>query len=194
MKTCKQCKKEKPLSEYYQHKEGYYFGKCKECYIAQVRQNRRSNPEKYRELDRQYKKSDKYRKAHRERTRNWWKSEAGREYNRQRCNKRHHSDPEYHNLKRAARAAGSEVSILRVVKNRDGVCRMCGSGENLQFDHIFPQSLGGLGTVDNLQLLCGDCNLFKSNNLLLPEGGMLILSQDLKERLVGEVRNSHPGS
>lgn len=32
-----------------------------------------------------------------------------------------------------------------------------------------------------------DCNLFKRDNLLLPGGGMLVLPQDLKERLVGVV-------
>ena len=40
----------------------------------------------------------------------------------------------------------------------------------LQADHIIPWSLGGLTTWENLQLLCGCCNLAKSNHVLEVEG------------------------
>ena len=40
----------------------------------------------------------------------------------------------------------------------------------LQADHIIPWSLGGLTTWENLQLLCGSCNLAKSNHVLEVEG------------------------
>jgi HNH endonuclease len=38
------------------------------------------------------------------------------------------------------------------------VCTECGSTDNLEIDHIFPRSLGGPSTPDNLQVLCGTCN------------------------------------
>lgn len=40
-----------------------------------------------------------------------------------------------------------------------GRCGACGSQQNLQFDHVQPVALGGISTPDNLQLLCGSCNL-----------------------------------
>jgi hypothetical protein len=43
-----------------------------------------------------------------------------------------------------------------------GSCAACGSKSNLQFDHIIPVSRGGATTVQNLQLLCTQCNLSKS--------------------------------
>lgn len=52
------------------------------------------------------------------------------------------------------------------VWNRDGgKCQVCGSNENLEFDHIIPFSEGGANTYRNLQLLCEPCNRKKSNNI-----------------------------
>jgi hypothetical protein len=54
-------------------------------------------------------------------------------------------------------------SVKRAVWARDqGRCRLCGSGDNLHFDHIIPFSLGGSSlTADNIQLLCARHNLEK---------------------------------
>lgn len=42
---------------------------------------------------------------------------------------------------------------------RDGWrCVFCGSGKSLTLDHVFPWSLGGADTEDNLQTLCRPCN------------------------------------
>lgn len=59
-------------------------------------------------------------------------------------------------------------SRLKVqVLMRDGnKCRLCGiivTGENIHFDHIKPWSRGGETTLDNLQVLCAEHNLAKSN-------------------------------
>jgi 5-methylcytosine-specific restriction endonuclease McrA len=40
-----------------------------------------------------------------------------------------------------------------------GRCACCSSQNNLQFDHVRAVALGGTSTPDNLQLLCGSCNL-----------------------------------
>jgi HNH endonuclease len=57
--------------------------------------------------------------------------------------------------------------VMAAVMRRDmGRCRSCGSGTDIQFDHIYPWSAGGPSTVDNIQLLCGTCNRRKSNKIL----------------------------
>lgn len=42
-------------------------------------------------------------------------------------------------------------------------CVHCGGWTDLQLDHVFPWSLGGLSVLFNLMVLCGRCNRVKSN-------------------------------
>jgi 5-methylcytosine-specific restriction endonuclease McrA len=39
-----------------------------------------------------------------------------------------------------------------------GQCRACGSRHNLNFDHVKPRGLGGAHSIENLRLLCFNCN------------------------------------
>jgi 5-methylcytosine-specific restriction endonuclease McrA len=56
--------------------------------------------------------------------------------------------------------------VRRAVFERDGgQCVECGSKFDLQYDHLIPVALGGASTVDNLQLLCGECNRLKGADL-----------------------------
>jgi hypothetical protein len=56
--------------------------------------------------------------------------------------------------------------IRRAVFERDGgSCVECGSNFDLQYDHVIPVALGGATSLDNLQLLCGDCNRTKGADL-----------------------------
>lgn len=56
--------------------------------------------------------------------------------------------------------------VRRAVFERDGGrCVECGSNFDLQYDHLIPVTLGGGRMVDNLQLLCGECNRRKSADL-----------------------------
>ena len=58
---------------------------------------------------------------------------------------------------------------FKVMKRDSFKCCMCGRspattpGLELHIDHIIPWSKGGETTFDNLQTLCSDCNLGKSN-------------------------------
>ena len=40
-------------------------------------------------------------------------------------------------------------------------CVKCGAAENLHIDHVIALSRGGSNEMDNLQVLCKDCNLRK---------------------------------
>lgn len=76
-----------------------------------------------------------------------------------------------HSLMRAeAKGRPTRVAISseirRVVFERDGGrCVECDSNFDLQYDHVLPVALGGATTVENLQLLCADCNRRKSDSL-----------------------------
>ena len=50
---------------------------------------------------------------------------------------------------------------LAVWERDGGRCVECESSFELQFDHAIPVALGGATSVQNLQLLCADCNRSK---------------------------------
>ena len=47
----------------------------------------------------------------------------------------------------------------------EGRCVRCGAEDDLQFDHVIPVAKGGGVAVDNIQILCGDCNRAKSDSI-----------------------------
>ncbi len=56
---------------------------------------------------------------------------------------------------------------LEVWKRDKGKCKMCGSTDNLHFDHILPFAKGGTSLIaENIQLLCARHNLQKSDNIV----------------------------
>ena len=59
------------------------------------------------------------------------------------------------------------ASVKREVWKRDkGRCTICGSRDNLHFDHIIPYSRGGSSLVsENIQILCARHNLAKRDKI-----------------------------
>lgn len=59
------------------------------------------------------------------------------------------------------------AAVRFFVFERDGYrCAQCGTAEDLTIDHIYPKSLGGADTEDNLQTLCRSCNSRKGARVL----------------------------
>ena len=59
-----------------------------------------------------------------------------------------------------------ESTRYQVLKNANGKCLLCGvpaTDAVLHVDHIIPRSKGGTNDIENLQCLCEQCNLGKSN-------------------------------
>jgi 5-methylcytosine-specific restriction endonuclease McrA len=48
----------------------------------------------------------------------------------------------------------------------DGRCVRCGAEDELQFDHVIPVAKGGGNAIDNVQVLCADCNRQKSDSIV----------------------------
>ncbi len=48
----------------------------------------------------------------------------------------------------------------------DGRCVTCAAEDDLQFDHVIPAAKGGGVSMDNIQILCGDCNRQKSDSIV----------------------------
>jgi HNH endonuclease len=56
--------------------------------------------------------------------------------------------------------------VKNAVWQRDGgKCTQFGSTSYLEFDHIIPHTKGGANTLENVQLLCRNCNLKKSDRI-----------------------------
>ncbi|HEX6368523.1 MAG TPA: HNH endonuclease signature motif containing protein [Longimicrobium sp.] len=58
--------------------------------------------------------------------------------------------------------------MLKVVRRDDYTCQICHRrvpDNEIEFDHIIPFSFGGPTSVENLRLLCRDCNREKSDSL-----------------------------
>ena len=57
--------------------------------------------------------------------------------------------------------------VRAFVWERDGAqCTRCGAEDDLQFDHVIPVAKGGGNVIDNIQILCGDCNRQKSDSIV----------------------------
>ena len=76
------------------------------------------------------------------------------------------------NVKKRRKTYSKEERKIIYDKSK-GRCELCGQRlllENMTLDHIVPLSMGGEDSMDNLQVLCYDCNQLKSN--ILPDDFM----------------------
>ena len=61
---------------------------------------------------------------------------------------------------KGTKVSGRMISaeVKRKVYLRDKKCVNCGSQHRLNFDHLKPYALGGTNTIENIRLLCFQCN------------------------------------
>jgi hypothetical protein len=58
------------------------------------------------------------------------------------------------------------LALRQAVYERDGyTCVTCGADRPLSLDHIYPWSLGGPDTLENLQTMCVPCNCRKGDRV-----------------------------
>jgi 5-methylcytosine-specific restriction endonuclease McrA len=60
----------------------------------------------------------------------------------------------------------TETEWLELLEACGGRCLSCGTAEDLSADHIIPLSLGGANTIENIQVLCRDCNSLKADSVV----------------------------
>lgn len=70
-------------------------------------------------------------------------------------------------------------------------CAYCKSVDRLQVDHIVPVSRGGNSTLDNLQILCANCNVLKRDKIVDNESskaqGRVVLASSMIQDCVKQV-------
>jgi len=66
--------------------------------------------------------------------------------------------------KRRSRRIKNDVQA-EAMRRAGGRCVECGSESELHYDHIIPFSKGGGSQIENIQVLCQDCNLRKRNKI-----------------------------
>lgn len=175
MKACKDCKVEKPLSEYHKNKntkDGVTII-CKPCATARSRKWQSANPEKVRAVGRKnYAKNlEQSRTKRRERVRRWYAKhpEKARAATRAYSIKHPEAKRLSENKRRVMKLGNGVFAILpkEINKLLSSDCSNCGTNESITLDHIIPISRGGRHSIGNLQSLCRSCNSSKNSKTIM---------------------------
>jgi 5-methylcytosine-specific restriction endonuclease McrA len=169
-KVCKDCKLEKPFTEFYKHsntkdKHGIY---CKSC-----------NHVRSRKASIKYRNTEKGKEKHRleERKRRSTNLEHVRKLGVE-TNKRYRANNKEvrkisisasQHKRRAQKLNNGKYEITKkfLEKLYNSECIYCGDRNNINADHVVPLSKGGTNSEGNLQPLCGSCNSSKGNKLMI---------------------------
>lgn len=119
----------------------YLSGNAEE--LEKVIANAKAYLEEFRERDERIEKSAQLIERHEQRIRD-------REKRREHVKKQ-----------RSAATANYDKLLVKLGRRYGFKCLRCGSGDNLEVDHIDPVSMGGTSDLENLQILCRDCNAEK---------------------------------
>lgn len=175
MKACKDCKAEKPLSEYHKNKntkDGVTIV-CKPCATERSRKWQAANRDKVNAVGRKnYAKNlERSRANRRERVRRWYANNpekaraAAKSYSLKHPEAKRLSE----NKRRAKKLGNGVFAILpkEINKLLSSDCNNCGTNKSITLDHIIPISRGGRHSIGNLQSLCRSCNSSKNSKTIM---------------------------
>ncbi|MDE2637033.1 MAG: HNH endonuclease signature motif containing protein [Chloroflexota bacterium] len=74
--------------------------------------------------------------------------------------------PQIKRRERATLQRHSRDWFRRLAADGGERCANCGAGEKLVLDHVIPIARGGLSRLENLQLLCAECNRIKGKLMI----------------------------
>lgn len=186
-KICQKCGKEKPLTEFYNHKKSKdgKTSQCKKCmddYHAQyaiahakeLHEYRVRNKDRYaahakvyrtRHPERKAKASSEWHKGRREtnlaKMRQWAIDNKERKaISRHKWNKENPEKVKAAKLRRYGRKKNTVVTLTpeQIAFQRSKVCFFCGASKNLVIAHDIPVVAKGNTTLANTFCLCGKCN------------------------------------
>lgn len=120
---------------------------CKKCYSDYQREYRAKNGNRRQRYGKEYSK------------------EQDRKYNQSEKGKINHKNGKY---RRRGRTVGTikAKDWKAMVMKYNHKCLRCGAEKPLTVDHVIPLSKGGLNTIENVQPLCMECNLWKGTKTI----------------------------
>jgi len=188
VKKCKTCENEKPVSEFYPHKQtrDKLDTMCKPCKKAAATQWTRKNPDKNRQKtkaynerhpDRRKETNKKYYQANKD----VWNSrvrasrekkpekyaELGRIHANRRRARKFENGTEPYTEQMVMELYGTDCHICNEPIDLEAARRVGVEGweQGLQLDHVVPLSKGGDDRIENLIPAHGLCNLRKTNSI-----------------------------
>ena len=179
MKICTKCQEEYTIDNFYKDKsknDGYHTI-CKICSKVKKKEYYENNKNicKERVLKRYWNNREHVIQQNREYSRKWYKN--NKEHHKNNSKKRYYSNNnlELYRIKSQKRRARKlnqlgylPYNYLEIMKDRDTHCKYCNlhiKTYGYHVDHIIPLSKGGLHDLDNLQLICAECNLKKGYSI-----------------------------
>lgn len=165
MRWCNDCKTDKDPEDF---SSGSTY--CKLCMAERARKWRLNNLERARAYDKK-RWPEKYRKH----------KKAIKDYNKRYQENNKDKRAEWEAQRRARLNGGKTEDYSRydIYKRDDGICYLCGDPIDIELewpdtmsfsiDHVYPISLGGDDTVENVKSTHLRCNISKNDSVL--EGG-----------------------
>lgn len=149
LKRCKECEQYKPTGSYGHHSTHWdrLNHICSQCIKNRKYQKNPETSKKWYQNNRIHtlQRGKEWAKNNRDKTRAIWHRYKTRKINA------------------IGKFTASQIEKLKQYYCPDGKCLKCYEVRKLTIDHVVPLSKGGSNCIENIQLLCGNCNSGKCN-------------------------------